>query len=82
MAIYFVVGYRIVLLVKSTGVSSFLVESAGMVVVVGGLRLSCLSTAKPSVRTGKPWQKLPRLGVAKPRERTGQLTEMVKTAWS
>ena len=48
------------------------VESAGMVVVVGGLRLPCLSTAKPNEQTGKSWLKLPCLSAAKPSKRTGK----------
>ena len=46
------------------------VESAGMVVVVGGLRLPCLSKAKPSERTGKPWLRLLCLSAAKSSQRT------------
>ena len=52
-----------------------------MVVVVGGLRLQCPSTAKPSKRTGKPWLRLPYLGATKPSERIRKPTEMVKTGW-
>ena len=48
------------------------VESAGMVVVVGRLRLPSLSTAKPSERTGKPWLRLLFLSAAKSSERAGK----------
>ena len=58
------------------------VDSASMVVVVDGLRLLCLSTVKPSERTGKLWQRLPCLSAAKSSEQTGKPTEMVKTGWS